>query len=108
MSKYEVMKLICMFDLPTDTADDRRAYRIFRKTLIENGFTMIQYSVYIRTCPNRVFASKFVPKLKRLTPSYGNVRLFMVTEKQYEDQIFFIGQATRFEELVGNKRIVVI
>jgi CRISPR-associated protein Cas2 len=44
------MWVIAMFDLPTDTPKARKAYSLFRKTLIEDGFTMMQYSVYSRHC----------------------------------------------------------
>lgn len=49
---YEKMRVFCMFDLPTDTAKEQKQYRIFRKGLIANGFTMLQYSVYQRPVPN--------------------------------------------------------
>ena len=51
--KYKVMRMICMFDLPVETDKEKRIYRIFRKELIKEGFLMMQYSVYVRTCPNR-------------------------------------------------------
>lgn len=40
------MRLLVFFDLPTETADDKRNYRHFRKALISNGFIMLQESVY--------------------------------------------------------------
>ncbi len=54
--KYKIMKLICMFDLPTETARQKQAYRQFRKNLISEGFVMMQYSIYIRTCPSKEYA----------------------------------------------------
>ena len=56
---YEVMRLMCCFDLPTETNKQKRMYRNFRKALLGYGFQMLQYSVYIRTCPNRSFAKKY-------------------------------------------------
>lgn len=53
MEKYKLMRMLCMFDLPVDTEGQKRAYRIFRKNLIQEGFVMIQYSVYVRICPSR-------------------------------------------------------
>lgn len=97
-----------MFDLPTESNDDKREYRIFRKTLLSNGFVMIQYSIYVRTCPNREFAKKFLPKLKRMVPNAGNVRLLTVTEKQYNDMQLIAGRKSLIEEHIGEKRIVVI
>jgi len=62
--RYESMRLLCMFDLPMETIQDKRVYRYFKKLLVEQGFERLQYSVYYRTCPNRSFASKFHKKLK--------------------------------------------
>lgn len=83
MNKY--MKMLCMFDLPVDTSEQQRAYRKFRKDIMSEGFIMIQYSVYVRTCPNRQFANQLEKRLKKIIPAEGNIRLLTVTEKQYED-----------------------
>ena len=56
--KYKIMRVLCMFDLPVETDEERRAYRTFRKNLIKEGFIMIQYSVYVRVCPNRDYARR--------------------------------------------------
>lgn len=106
--KYKVMRLICMFDLPVDTGDEKRAYRIFRKNLIKEGFVMMQYSVYIRTCPNRDFAERIEKKLKKYTPATGNVRTLMVTEKQYEDMKLFVGTKRAAEQMLDLERIIYI
>ena len=45
---YRFMRILVMFDLPTETSEDRRNYRKFRKNLIKNGFIMMQESVYVR------------------------------------------------------------
>lgn len=108
MSNFERMRIICFFDIPTDTEEMKKEYRKFRKALLENGFDMMQYSVYVRVCPNRTYAAKFIPKLKRMIPSVGNVRTIMVTEKQYSDMEILIGQKSRREEIVGERRIIVI
>ena len=102
------MRLFCFFDLPTDTDSERREYRRFRKTLIQNGFTMLQYSVYVRTCPNREYSKKFVSKLKSMAPASGNVQLIAVTEKQYSDRVLILGRKSHQEEKISNNRLVII
>ena len=52
------MRMLCMFDLPVETEEERRAYRIFRKNLMQEGFVMMQYSVYVRVCPSREYANR--------------------------------------------------
>jgi len=76
--RYEALRLLCFFDLPMDTNQEKRIYRNFRKDLIANGFEMLQFSVYYRTCPNRSFASKFYKKLSQSNLPSGNVRLLAV------------------------------
>src|SRR5699024_9122220 len=83
--RYVAVKIVCMFDLPTITKEDKRDYRTFRKRLLQDGFQMLQYSVYIRTCPDRSFANKFHRRIKSYAPRRGDVRLFNITEKQFED-----------------------
>lgn len=76
-----------MFDLPTDTAVERRRYREFRKHLIKSGFTMLQYSVYVRICPDRTHAEKYIRKVKEESPKNGNIQILMITEKQFNDMV---------------------
>ncbi|CAD0148027.1 protein of unknown function [Streptococcus thermophilus] len=47
--RYEALRLLCFFDLPMESKDEKRIYRNFRKELISNGFEMLQFSVYYRT-----------------------------------------------------------
>ncbi len=108
MNRYERVKLLCCFDLPTDTNEEKKEYRNFRKALIENGFFMMQYSVYVRTCPNRDFAKKFEGKLRQETPKNGNIRLLCITEKQYDDMVLILGMKSEIEEVVTAERIIVI
>lgn len=49
MDKYNIMRMFCMFDLPVETEEQRRNYRIFRKELIQEGFVMIHDNQQIRT-----------------------------------------------------------
>lgn len=106
--RYEIMKLMCMFDLPVETEEEKKAYRIFRKKLIQEGFIMMQYSIYVRTCPNREYVQKMEKKIKGFVPKNGNVRLISVTEKQYDDMKILVGSKSLTEEKVGNERMIII
>lgn len=97
-----------MFDLPVELDSEKRAYRLFRKNLIKEGFTMMQYSVYVRTCPNRDYASRLIKRVKAFAPPKGNVRVIMITEKQYEDMVMIVGSKSFMEEKLGSERMVVI
>lgn len=70
-----------MFDLPTETSRQKQAYRQFRKNLISEGFVMMQYSVYVRTCPSKEYADRMEKRIKKFLPLEGNIRLVSITEK---------------------------
>ena len=81
MSKY--MRLFVMFDLPTITVDERRDANHFRKFLIQDGFYMMQYSVYVRICNGLESVQKHENRVKFEVPHQGSVRILHITENQY-------------------------
>lgn len=81
-----------MFDLPTDTAKARRQYTLFRKRLIRDGFTMMQYSVYIRHCASEENAKVHFERVKAFLPPDGEVRLLQITDKQFERMHIYWGK----------------
>lgn len=94
------MRLIVMFDLPVVTETDRKIYTKFRKFLLDDGYFMIQYSVYSRICKNADDIRKHEIKLSTHMPSKGNVRLLQVTEKQFESMKILCGKRSS-EESIG-------
>ncbi len=106
--KYKIMRMICMFDLPSDTSQEQRIYRTFRKNLIKEGFIMIQYSVYMRTCPNRDYCKRLEKCIQKFIPEKGNIRLLVITEKQYDDMKIFIGSKSETEKTIGTERMIII
>lgn len=106
--KYKTMKLLCFFDLPMQEKKDLREYRKFRNKLIEAGFVMMQFSVYVRTCPNRDFAMKIKKNTKKICPPSGNVRLLEVTEKQYNDIELIVGTKSLKEKLGTATGLIII
>ena len=87
------MWIITMFDLPTETAKDKRAYVNFRKALLEDGFIMIQFSIYIRHCASEENAVVHKKRLQTCLPPQGEVRILTVTDKQYERMNVFYGKS---------------
>lgn len=106
--RYQRMRILCMFDLPSETKQEQRSYRLFRKELLANGFLMLQYSIYYRTVPNRSAGKKYETILKRMVPRTGEVRLLYVSEKQFNDMAFLVGEKSHQEETIGNQKLVVI
>ncbi|MGX8833744.1 CRISPR-associated endonuclease Cas2 [Amedibacillus sp. YH-ame6] len=102
------MRVIVLFDLPMITNVEKRQYNKFRNFLLKDGFSMIQFSVYMRFCKNAVDAEKHIGRVKQLSPVKGNIRILSVTEKQYEDMIMVIGTKSATEEYVNSQMTMVI
>lgn len=81
-----------MFDLPTETKDQRRHYARFRKDLLEDGFTMMQFSVYQRHCASSENVDVHVKRMGARVPPEGEVRFVVITDKQYERIVTFVGK----------------
>lgn len=81
-----------MFDLPVETAKQRRAYRQFVKFIKKQGFIMFQESIYVRLSINSSAVENLKKKIEDNVPSEGNVSMLTVTEKQFNDIDFFLGE----------------
>jgi CRISPR-associated protein Cas2 len=87
-----MMWIVVMFDLPVDTKAARRAYTRFRTFLLEDGFEMMQYSVYARHSFSEENAQVHIQRVERATPPDGEVRVITVTDKQFERMRIFWGK----------------
>ena len=92
LSDYRFMWIVAMFDLPTDTSQARRAYTQFRKALLKDGFTMMQYSVYVRHCASLENTTVHMQRVQVALPDDGEVRVLTVTEKQFQRMGIFWGK----------------
>jgi CRISPR-associated protein Cas2 len=90
--------MVVMFDLPTETKLDRKRYARFRKMLLDDGFMMLQFSVYGRHCPSEENANVHEKRVIMSLPEKGNVRILRVTEKQYARMQTFYGKRPRKTE----------
>lgn len=88
-SEYRIMWILVFFDLPTDTKKERKAAAKFRKELIEDGFTMFQFSIYVRHCPSAESASTHIKRVKTKLPQFGQVGILSVTDKQFSSMELF-------------------
>lgn len=89
LSEYRVMWVLVLFDLPTETKKERKAYATFRKKLLQDGFAMFQFSIYLRHCPSAENAAVHIKRVKSILPEYGEVGIIKITDKQFgEIEIF--------------------
>lgn len=91
LNAYHIMWLFVLFDLPTNTKTERKQASRFRKRLLNDGFTMMQYSVYTRHCASRESADVHIKRVKSFIPPKGQITILMITDKQYGQIINFWG-----------------
>lgn len=89
LNEYRILWVFVFFDLPTETKKQRKDYAKFRKNLQQDGFSMLQYSIYIRHCASRENADVHIKRVKNFLPPEGEVIIFELTDKQFGMMEFF-------------------
>ena len=89
---YRFMRMVLMFDMPTQTADERKVYRQLRKFLISEGFIMHQFSVYSKLLLNDSANKAMINRLKAKNPKKGHITVLTVTEKQFARMVYLNGE----------------
>jgi len=92
LSSYRSMWILVLFDLPTDSAKARKQYTEFRSDLLEDGFAMMQFSVYYRHCASSENAEVHLNRVRRSVPPDGEVRVIQFTDKQFERMEVYFGK----------------
>lgn len=90
-SEYKLMWILVMFDLPVETKIQRKEANDYRKYLIKDGFTMFQYSIYVRNCSSKENAQVHEDRISRAVPSDGKVCVITITDKQFKNIRLFEG-----------------
>ena len=85
LSGYRALWMIVMFDLPVVEKEDRRAATRFRNYLLDEGFSMAQFSVYYRLLSGKEAAEGLERRIFNNLPEYGSVQTLLITDKQYEN-----------------------
>ena len=91
-NEYRVLWLMVFFDLPTETKKDRAMASRFRKDILQDGFSMFQFSIYLRHCSSRENADVHLKRVKRLLPPKGYVGMMTITDKQFGMMELFYGK----------------
>jgi CRISPR-associated protein Cas2 len=93
LSSYRLMWIVVMFDLPVVEKAERKAATAFRNALLDMGFEMSQFSVYMRFCTGQSQVDTLSKRVEVALPSGGKVNILTFTDKQYERIVTFHGQA---------------
>lgn len=91
-SEYRVMWILVFFDLPTETKKDKKEYALFRKNLQKDGFTMFQFSIYIRHCASKENMDVHIKRVKSFLPEYGKIGILTITDRQFGEMDIFYGK----------------
>lgn len=83
ISSYRIMWLFVLFDLPVSTESDRRAYTRFRNGLLDDGFAMLQFSIYMRHCASKESLEVHTNRVRSILPNQGHVAILHVTDRQF-------------------------
>lgn len=92
VSGFRAMWVLVLFDLPVQTKQQRKLATKFRQNLLLDGFTMMQYSVYMRPCPSEENAAAHVGRVRASLPPLGSVRVMQMTDLQFGRMLCFDGK----------------
>lgn len=98
LNAYRIMWLFVFFDLPTDTKKQRKNASQFRKSLLKDGFTMMQFSVYLRHCASSESADAHERRIKTVLPIEGKISIMRITDKQYGNIMNYWGKSIQQNE----------
>lgn len=101
------MYLFVFFDLPVGTKKERGAAARFRKFLVNDGYDMMQWSVYSRVCRGQDAVNKHIERVAKNLPSKGSIRALHVTERQFARMKLLLGQPTK-QERTGTDQLVLL
>lgn len=105
MSRF--MRMLVFFDLPVTTQIQRREAGRFRKFLIQDGYHMIQFSVYARVCNGADAVAKHRARLVHNLPDDGSIRLLVITEKQYESVEILLGNLSQADDSFQTEQLTI-
>jgi CRISPR-associated protein Cas2 len=103
LSEYRIMWVFVLYDLPADTKKERKVAADFRKKIMLDGFTMFQFSAYIRHCASAENAEVHVKRVKNILPETGQICVFTLTDKQFERMELFQGKKEKQKNITGQQ-----
>jgi CRISPR-associated protein Cas2 len=89
---YRIMWTLVMYDLPTETKKDRKLAAKFRKDLLKDGFSMFQFSMYLRHSASSENAEVHKKRVKSSLPEHGKIGILQITDKQFGQMEIFYGK----------------
>ena len=92
---YRIMWVLVLYDLPTETKLNMKDANRFRNGLLDDGFSLFQFSMYMRHCPSRENAEVHIKRVKFMLPKAGKVAIMCITDKQFGQMELFQGKKAK-------------
>jgi len=92
LSGYRIMWVMVIFDLPVVERAERNAATAFRNFLLDQGFEMAQFSVYMRFTSGKEAVAAMTRRIEGAVPEEGKISILTFTDKQYENIVSFRGR----------------
>lgn len=106
--RIRYMRLFVFFDLPIETAQQRKEYSLFHRYLVKEGYLMMQKSVYVKLVTNDGAAGAAVMRLRKHRPPEGLVQVLKVTEKQFATMEYVAGNREAYDEVDTMEEFLVL
>lgn len=106
--RVRYMRLLVFFDLPIETAAQRRNYRLFRKFLLKDGYLQLQKSVYVKLVVNDGMAGAAIARLRKNRPPSGLVQVLRVTETEYATMEYVTGNREAYDEVDTMEELLIL
>ena len=78
-------------------------YVLFRKNLQKDGFTMFQFSIYVRHCASYENAEVHIKRVKSFLPEFGQIGILCITDKQFSQIELFYGKKPQIKNVAGQQ-----
>jgi CRISPR-associated protein Cas2 len=98
LNQYRSLWVLVFFDLPTETRKERKIATKFRKNLLDDGFAMFQFSIYMRFCASRENADVHTRRVRNMLPDKGKIGIMQITDKQFGMMEVFYGHKAMEKE----------
>ena len=98
LNGYDLMWILVLFDLPVVEKKERKDATKFRNFLLDNGFSMVQFSIYTKVLSGTDACQKYYRLIESNLPKAGKVDIITITDKQYENIKSYIGRAKNREK----------
>ena len=97
------IRIVAMVDMPEATRHERKEKRVFREWLFADGFSALQEGVYTRTANGYNHAAAHLVRLRAHAPDTGIVRVFTLTEAQFQEAELVTGREGTQEAEIGSE-----